>query len=674
MRIGAWTRGVPTQRGLVAPVMAAALLVLGAGMAAAADPAPAADTSADTPVAGIDWRSASVHPQFHDFVATSDGLIAVGEDPRGGVVWMRDVAGAWREEDAGPDLDGDALRAAAVVGDSIVAVGCRGVRTGCAPPGIWIRDASQTDRWPWHEVSTRKAIGRASIADVTASDDLVVAVGADQEGAAIWTSPDGVRWSRVRDLPEARGARIEAVAVGPAGFVAVGGQRDGKPMSWTTADGSSWLAGGPEAPRGALRAVIEHDGAYLAAGWTASPDAAEASSPVAWRSTDGLVWSPLGLIPGAGELSEIAVGPAGIVLLDSDGAAYHSTDGSSWQAASAPLAGAEAITGDGPGFVAGGLSALWSSPSDVVGLPESQASIEADADWVPIGMMPRLTPGFTAASGAGRATYFFSETEPKGALRVDKFDPLTGEWTRLKTIRAGVTAPEAATGPGGLIYVVGLASDQRSGRMGVYDSARGRWTRLPDPPLGRRDPGVIVSRDRSLYVIGGQVGSGTGRHAVARVDRYVPSTKTWSQAPAMPAPATDPGVAPVRSGPGFYVFLDERVWTFGATKNEWIAGPAALVYGTTREPTTGNDGRIRVFDCAHFDIYDPDEDRWLPGAPLTSERCVAAVEPGSDGDIVAFGDTVPTGTGSRTVEAVDTGRGGQLYRSFRPIAPPGGFG
>ena len=117
MRIGAWTRGVPTQRGLVAPVMAAALLVLGAGMAAAADPAPAADTSADTPVAGIDWRSASVHPQFHDFVATSDGLIAVGEFPRGGVVWMRDVAGAWREEDAGPDLDGDALRAAAVVGD-----------------------------------------------------------------------------------------------------------------------------------------------------------------------------------------------------------------------------------------------------------------------------------------------------------------------------------------------------------------------------------------------------------------------------------------------------------------------------------------------------------------------------------------------------------------------------
>ena len=368
------------------------------------------------------------------------------------------------------------------------------------------------------------------------------------------------------------------------------------------------------------------------------------------------------------------MGPLGVVLLDSDGAAYHSTDGSSWQAASAPLAGAEAITGDGPGFVAGGLSALWSSPSDVVGLPESQASIEADADWVPIGMMPRLTPGFTAASGAGRATYFFSETEPKGALRVDKFDPSTGEWTRLKTIRAGVTAPEAATGPGGLIYVVGLASDQRSGRMGVYDSARGRWTRLPDSPLGRRDPGVVVSRDRSLYVIGGQVGSGTGRHAVARVDRYVPSTKTWSQAPAMPAPATDPGVAPVRSGPGFYVFLDERVWTFGATKDEWIAGPAALVYGTTREPTTGNDGRIRVFDCTHFDIYDPDEGRWEPGAPFTSERCVAAVEPGSDGDIVAFGDTGPTGTGIRTVEAVDTGRGGQLYRSFRPIAPPGGFG
>ena len=166
---------------------------------------------------------------------------------------------------------------------------------------------------------------------------------------------------------------------------------------------------------------------------------------------------------------------------------------------------------------------------------------------------------------------------------------MTGEWTRLKTIRAGVTAPEAATGPGGLIYVVGLASDQRSGRMGVYDSARGRWTRLPDPPLGRRDPGVVVSRDRSLYVIGGQVGSGTGRHAVARVDRYVPSTKTWSQAPAMPAPATDPGVAPVRSGPGFYVFLDERVWTFGATKNELDRGSG----GARVRDDAGTDDRQR---------------------------------------------------------------------------------
>ena len=211
--------------------------------------------------------------------------------------------------------------------------------------------------------------------------------------------------------------------MGPAGFVAVGGQRDGKPMSWTTADGSSWLAGGPEAPRGALRAVIEHDGAYLAAGigrlarcsrrvfaGRLAVDrrtrlVAARAHPWGRRTLGDRRWARSDRPPGQRRRG---------VPLDRRLELAGSVGAALW---------GRSDTGDGPGFVAGGLSALWSSPSDVVGLPESQASIEADADWVPIGMMPRLTPGFTAASGAGRATYFFSETEPKGALQVDKFDP-----------------------------------------------------------------------------------------------------------------------------------------------------------------------------------------------------------------------------------------------------------
>lgn len=73
------------------------------------------------------------------------------------------------------------------------------------------------------------------------------------------TSTDGVNWTRVPDSPGAR-----AIAYGNAGFVAVGGDDDGAAV-WTSADGLSWARRHTE-PLPWLRTVVFGNGQYLAAG------------------------------------------------------------------------------------------------------------------------------------------------------------------------------------------------------------------------------------------------------------------------------------------------------------------------------------------------------------------------------------------------------------------------
>jgi hypothetical protein len=86
---------------------------------------------------------------------------------------------------------------------------------------------------------------------VTVGGPGLVAVGWDWSGgdidAAVWTSPDGVTWSRVPHDESIFGGpgfqEILSVAVGGPGLVAVGldeagGDRDA--VVWTSPDGITW--------------------------------------------------------------------------------------------------------------------------------------------------------------------------------------------------------------------------------------------------------------------------------------------------------------------------------------------------------------------------------------------------------------------------------------------------
>ncbi|POM24720.1 hypothetical protein BTM25_33540 [Actinomadura rubteroloni] len=197
------------------------------------------------------------------------------------------------------------------------------------------------------------AIGvRRDVAALAAAPGRVVAVGGTNGAAALWTSADGVRWTRAwtgaarpdaaateltavvhgpagwlvagRDdarptdsvlltsgdaaawrTKTATDARVAAVAYGPAGYVAVG-TGYGTAAAWRTADLVSWKGG--VAPKGTAKGTWLAGVAATASGYVAvgGRRTAGRDAPLLWTSPDGLTWTegtppplPPGLVTGS---------------------------------------------------------------------------------------------------------------------------------------------------------------------------------------------------------------------------------------------------------------------------------------------------------------------------------------------------------------------------------------
>jgi hypothetical protein len=175
-----------------------------------------------------------------------------------GVTWSRvphdpNVFGEW-EEDQGPvsaPMHGLSAQMADVTtgGPGLVVVG--GVYRGGWGTG---RGAAWTssDGFTW-SLATEE-IEAVGVSAVTAGGPGLVAVGLASETptpsprnetwmAAVWTSTDGVTWSRVPPQPEVLGGpdfqAMATVATGSSGLVAVG-QSSQDLTVWTSTDGTTW--------------------------------------------------------------------------------------------------------------------------------------------------------------------------------------------------------------------------------------------------------------------------------------------------------------------------------------------------------------------------------------------------------------------------------------------------
>jgi hypothetical protein len=322
-------------------------------------------------------------------------------------------------------------------GPGLVAVGESGPARDF-DAAVW----TSPDGITWSRVPHNEAIfgGEAyqGMSSVTVGGPGLVAVGSDgphtDRSAAVWTSPDGVTWTRVpHDEAVFGGGSMHSVTVGGPGLVAVGA--DGNPQTaihnavvWTSPDGITWsrvphdeaIFGGET---GVWMSSVTAGGPGLVA--VGSQWSFGASTAAVWTSPDGITWSRVShnetVFAGAVMGSVIAAGP-GLVAVGSagsDAAVWASPDGTTWSRAPHDEAifggeanyGISSVTAAGPGLVAvGGSSfgqedgqgAVWTSPDGVTWsrVPHNEAVFGGRPD-VGIGSVTVGGPGLVAVGESG---------------------------------------------------------------------------------------------------------------------------------------------------------------------------------------------------------------------------------------------------------------------------------
>jgi len=137
------------------------------------------------------------------------------------------------------------------------------------------------------------------MSDVTVGGPGLVAVGQADDGAAVWTSVDGITWTRVPHDEAVFGGNdhplMTSVTVGGPGLVAVGVD-DSEPhdpsgaVAWTSIDGITWSRVPKEGAifGGVPVDVIAWGPGLVAVGRVDSGDDEDAA---VWTSVDGITWS-----------------------------------------------------------------------------------------------------------------------------------------------------------------------------------------------------------------------------------------------------------------------------------------------------------------------------------------------------------------------------------------------
>lgn len=146
----------------------------------------------------------------------------------------------------------------------------------------------------------------------------------------VFVSDDWLSWQRVPhdDAMFAGGGSdlmMWDVAASDAGFVAVGGENSSEPVVWTSPDGLTWTRHHSDesgiAFDGSLAAVAVGGDGYLAVG---SPMYNEADKPItAWTSVDGVSWRRIFESENVGYATEIVMVDEGLVI---GGATFRSND------------------------------------------------------------------------------------------------------------------------------------------------------------------------------------------------------------------------------------------------------------------------------------------------------------------------------------------------------------
>ena len=350
---------LPTSRPWILAAALVTLLVaaLGAGVWVAGsrsvNTAPSASPAAAPAFTRVAVLSSSGGATFGDVATAGAGLIAVGTlGPNGNqaaAAWTSPDGVTWSSVSTVAATGGTLLGRFVAGATAPVAIGleCPGAPQPCAFARVTLAtNGSQWEalRWvagsPTYGVPTTGGSGYGFALNALATDghtDVMVGWAASRQGPtpigpAVATSTDGLTWTwRVLAGAQPSGSAMSGVAAGGHGFIAVGTGPTVQPTVWASADGSSWeqVSTAMAPTKGELDDVAAGGGVYVAVG-------RDGTSAAAWVSNDGLTWqqAPSGPALADGYMTRVtwtgaaflAVGKSGA----GDGAAWTSTDGSSW--------------------------------------------------------------------------------------------------------------------------------------------------------------------------------------------------------------------------------------------------------------------------------------------------------------------------------------------------------
>jgi hypothetical protein len=299
--------------------------------------------------------------QYRDVIWTGRRFVSTAIVAGGTGVFVDSVDGlTWHRQ---PPLSAPGYPSALATNTSgVVAVGAIDDRPASwsSPDGLsWV---SRADAFPF----TPSGTDSFAVTAVVSTDTGWLAVGREDPlcqtncglapvRALVWTSPDGLLWTRVPDQPSLAGGAMSAVTRVATGLVAVG--RSGiDAAAWTSADGRTWVRV-PDAPVFDLRpgadpslwtemtGVAAGHGVVAAVG-DEGPGGAHGPAGRAWWSRDGTSWAAAAgeYFEAGGEidvrLGQITVTPEGFLAVGISsggclGGIWAAFDGTSWECVAA---------------------------------------------------------------------------------------------------------------------------------------------------------------------------------------------------------------------------------------------------------------------------------------------------------------------------------------------------
>ncbi len=229
-----------------------------------------------------------------------DRWLAVGRPADGLGLWVQQTGESWYQVS---DQEPPPANVQGGYTFTDLAVG----KSGAVAVGYWFLADSEfgTPRiaftqgdmhWTMAFGPSNPAIGECGlISAATETDSGWVAVGGlcgatgEAGAAAAWISANGTQWSEV-PIPGLTAA--SDVARGPDRVVAAGGAPNGTGAATAVSfdGGGTWQSAALDTPLSEIVSIAFHSGLYVAAGSIGDANAATASDPAIWVSTDGLAW------------------------------------------------------------------------------------------------------------------------------------------------------------------------------------------------------------------------------------------------------------------------------------------------------------------------------------------------------------------------------------------------